>query len=76
MPVCGRDHAMSERQIILDTETTGLDPKQGYRMIKVGCVELIDRKLTGNHFHHYLTGSLDRRRCRKGTWDYGCVPAG
>lgn len=45
---------MSERQIILDTETTGLDPKQGHRMIEVGCVELIDRKLTGNNFHHYL----------------------
>ncbi|MEL6710514.1 MAG: DNA polymerase III subunit epsilon [Pseudomonadota bacterium] len=45
---------MSERQIILDTETTGLDPKQGHRMIEIGCVELIDRKLTDNNFHHYL----------------------
>ncbi len=45
---------MRERQIILDTETTGLDPKQGHRMIEIGCVELIDRRLTGNNFHHYL----------------------
>ncbi len=45
---------MSERQIILDTETTGLNPKQGHRMIEIGCVELMDRRLTGNNFHHYL----------------------
>ena len=42
------------RQIILDTETTGLDPKQGHRMIEIGCVELINRKLTDNTFHHYI----------------------
>lgn len=42
------------RQIILDTETTGLDPKQGHRIIEVGCVELIDRKLTDRTFHHYI----------------------
>lgn len=42
------------RQIVLDTETTGLSPETGHRVIEIGCVELIDRKLTGNHFHFYL----------------------
>jgi len=42
------------RQIILDTETTGLSPKAGHRIIEIGCVELINRRLTGNHFHYYL----------------------
>lgn len=42
------------RQIILDTETTGLEPTQGHRIIEIGCVEMVDRKLTGNHFHVYL----------------------
>lgn len=42
------------RQIVLDTETTGIDPKQGHRIIEIGCVELVDRKLTGNHYHQYI----------------------
>ena len=42
------------RQIVLDTETTGLEPKQGHRIIEIGCVEMIDRRLTGNNFHQYL----------------------
>jgi DNA polymerase-3 subunit epsilon len=42
------------RQIVLDTETTGLDPLAGHRIIEIGCVELIDRRLTGNNFHRYL----------------------
>ena len=42
------------RQIVLDTETTGLDPQEGHRLIEIGCVELIDRRLTGNNFHQYL----------------------
>lgn len=42
------------RQIILDTETTGLEPGQGHRVIEIGCVEMIDRRLTGNNFHQYL----------------------
>lgn len=42
------------RQIILDTETTGLEPKQGHRIIEIGCVEMVNRRLTGNHFHQYL----------------------
>lgn len=42
------------RQIVLDTETTGLEPAEGHRIIEIGCVELIDRRLTGNNFHQYL----------------------
>ncbi len=42
------------RQIALDTETTGIETSEGHRIIEIGCVELIDRKLTGNTFHVYL----------------------
>ncbi|MFT7492452.1 MAG: DNA polymerase-3 subunit epsilon [Pseudohongiellaceae bacterium] len=42
------------RQIILDTETTGLEPSQGHRIIEIGCVEVINRKLTGKHYHQYI----------------------
>lgn len=42
------------RQVVLDTETTGLDPQNGHRIIEIGCVEMIDRRLTGKHFHVYL----------------------
>ncbi len=42
------------RQIVLDTETTGLEPQQGHKIIEIGCVELVDRRLTGNQFHQYL----------------------
>ena len=42
------------RQIILDTETTGLDPKLGHRVIEVAAVEIIDRRPTGQHFHRYV----------------------
>ena len=42
------------RQIILDTETTGLDPKSGHRVIEIGCIELVNRKFTGEQFHVYL----------------------
>lgn len=44
----------SHRQIVLDTETTGLEPSQGHRIIEIGCVEMIGRRLTGNNFHMYL----------------------
>lgn len=47
------------RQIILDTETTGIDPKAGHRIIEIGCVEMIDRKLTGNTFHVYINPQRD-----------------
>jgi DNA polymerase-3 subunit epsilon len=45
---------MAHRQIVLDTETTGIDPKQGHRIIEIGCVELVNRRLTGNNFHVYI----------------------
>lgn len=45
---------MSTRQIVLDTETTGLEPGQGHRIIEIGCVELINRKHTRRHYHQYL----------------------
>lgn len=43
-----------ERQVVLDTETTGLEHRQGHRIIEIGCVELVNRKLTGNNFHQYV----------------------
>jgi DNA polymerase-3 subunit epsilon len=42
------------RQIVLDTETTGLTPEDGHRIIEIGCVELKNRQLTGNRFHLYI----------------------
>ncbi|HHL45510.1 MAG TPA: DNA polymerase III subunit epsilon, partial [Gammaproteobacteria bacterium] len=42
------------RQIVLDTETTGLEPREGHRIIEIGCVELMRRRLTRNNFHQYL----------------------
>ena len=42
------------RQIVLDTETTGLNPRTGDRVIEIGCVELNNRMLTGNNFHRYI----------------------
>ena len=42
------------RQVVLDTETTGLDPQQGHRVIEIGCVEIQNRRLTGKHYHCYL----------------------
>lgn len=42
------------RQIVLDTETTGLEISLGHRIIEIGCVELINRRVTGNHWHHYF----------------------
>jgi DNA polymerase-3 subunit epsilon len=54
------------RQVVLDTETTGLEPQRGHRIIEIGGVELINRRLTGRHFHQYLnpereidTGALE-----------------
>jgi DNA polymerase-3 subunit epsilon len=47
------------RQIVLDTETTGLNPRTGDRVIEVGCVELFNRTLTGNNFHRYINPERD-----------------
>jgi DNA polymerase-3 subunit epsilon len=45
---------MSSRQIVLDTETTGLEPELGHRIIEIGCIEVMDRRRTGRLFHRYL----------------------
>ncbi|MDH5305272.1 MAG: DNA polymerase III subunit epsilon [Gammaproteobacteria bacterium] len=42
------------RQVVLDTETTGLSPSQGHRIIEIGCLEMIDRRMTGREFHCFL----------------------
>ncbi len=45
---------MQMRQIVLDTETTGLEPEAGHRIIEIGCIELVNRRPTGRRFHRYL----------------------
>lgn len=50
---------ISNRIIVLDTETTGLNPQEGHRIIEIGCVELINRRLTGNRFHVYINPDRD-----------------
>lgn len=47
------------REVVLDTETTGLDPYSGHRMVEIGCVELINHVRTGNYFHTYLNPERD-----------------
>ena len=47
------------RQIVLDTETTGLEPELGHRIIEIGCVEILNRRHTGRTFHHYLNPDRD-----------------
>lgn len=47
------------RQIVLDTETTGLDPNQGHRIIEIAAVEMVNRRLTGNHLHRYVNPERD-----------------
>jgi DNA polymerase-3 subunit epsilon len=47
------------RQVVLDTETTGLEVEQQHRVIEIGCVELFNRRLTGRRFHHYLNPERD-----------------
>ena len=42
------------RQIFLDTETTGLRPEEGHRIVEIGCVEMVNRRLTGKNYHYYL----------------------
>jgi DNA polymerase-3 subunit epsilon len=46
------------REIILDTETTGLSPKDGHRIIEIGCVELVDKVVTGNNYHAYINPQI------------------
>jgi len=47
------------REIVLDTETTGLDPLAGHRMVEIGCVELVNRMPSGQHFHRYVNPERD-----------------
>ena len=47
------------RQVVLDTETTGLEPELNHRVIEIGCVELVNRRATGRTFHHYLNPERD-----------------
>lgn len=47
------------RQIVLDTETTGLEPRLGHRIIEIGCVEVIDRRVTDNRYHQYINPERD-----------------
>src|SRR5216683_2371930 len=47
------------REIVFDTETTGLDPCQGHRLLEIGCIELVNRFPTGQTFHHYLNPERD-----------------
>ncbi|WP_211443803.1 DNA polymerase III subunit epsilon [Collimonas humicola] len=50
---------MANRMVVLDTETTGLNPRTGDRIIEIGCVELLNRRLTGNNFHRYINPERD-----------------
>jgi len=54
------------RQIVLDTETTGLEPSQGHRIIEIGCIEVINRRVTDNHWHHYINPD---RKVDQGAFD-------
>jgi DNA polymerase III subunit epsilon len=47
------------REIVIDTETTGLDPFQGHRVVEIGCIELVNRIPSGQHFHRYLNPERD-----------------
>ena len=47
------------RQIVLDTETTGLEVSLDHRIIEIGCVELRNRRVSGNNFHHYINPERD-----------------
>ncbi|MBL0318942.1 MAG: DNA polymerase III subunit epsilon [Alphaproteobacteria bacterium] len=49
----------AKRQVVLDTETTGLDPEQGHRIVEIGCVELIDGVRTQNFYHRYINPERD-----------------
>lgn len=49
----------NNRQVFFDTETTGISPQAGHRIIEVGCVEMINRRLTGNNFHVYINPERD-----------------
>ena len=61
------------REIVLDTETTGLDPNQGHRLVELGCIELLNRIPTGATFHAYFNpDAICRRRLLR---FMGCRPS-
>ena len=47
------------KEVVLDTETTGLEIQEGHRIIEIGCVEIVDRKLTRRHYHQYINPERD-----------------
>ena len=51
-----------KREIVLDTETTGLDPKAGHRIIEIACLEMINRKITGDTYHVYINPDREVER--------------
>jgi DNA polymerase-3 subunit epsilon len=54
------------RQIFLDTETTGLSPDSGDRIVEIGCVEMVNRRLTGRHLHFYINPERPTTKTRCG----------
>lgn len=50
---------MTLRQVVLDTETTGIEVSQGHRVVEIGCQEILNRRRTGSTFHHYLNADRD-----------------
>src|ERR1700742_999754 len=59
MPRSPRPKVEILREIVFDTETTGLDPATGHRIVEIGCVEMFDRVRTGETFHSYLNPERD-----------------
>ena len=59
-----------QRQVVLDTETTGLNVSEGHRVIEFGAVEVVERRLTGEHFHVYLNPG---RGIEEGAGSYGSL---
>src|SRR5580698_2964746 len=58
-PLTGCWGAREMRQVVLDTETTGLEVELQHRIIEIGCVELLNRRITGRHFHKYVNPERD-----------------
>src|SRR5246500_2939041 len=56
---CSTSKELVMREIVLDTETTGLDPYQGHRLVEIGCIELVNRIPSGQSFHRYLNPERD-----------------
>ena len=54
-----QDDSQHKRLVILDTETTGINPREGHRIVEVGCVEMINRQLTGRTYHAYINPQFE-----------------